>query len=426
MKIRKMLLQALLCLILIVSLMSPASVVGANPATAEMTNGVLEGLTSQASASVAWDCPLGGVALVAPNPSEGRPYLSVPVACTDITVSGGAQLWGIYYLVETGPQAGTWLWYIPGFATSTLTQLEPNKYYWVVVSSPCVLALAHVDTAEPVISDIGVSAITQTSATVTWNTDEKATSLVEYGTTANYGMSSVLDTNLVTNHSVALSGLTADKTYHFRVKSSDSSGNLATSGDATFDTSPVLALPVFTMLSEQTITRYEYDENGKLIGAYEYGTIQVSDGLGNTCTGTVTVTYAILAGKAKPLRKTILIPYDYGDTSRFASSPEPVPILSPVEFVLDYQYDENGRLLGGTTYVTLENVGAAGDVTATCRVSTTTCQVIFHMSQGERVKLTAHLPSTALGGYSVKYVNWEWRPALASDIAQGQVDVERL
>jgi len=282
------------------------------------------------------------------------------------------------------------------------------------------------DKTLPVISSVSASAITASTATISWTTDEKATSLVEYGTTTSYGMSSVLDANLVTSHSVALTDLTADTTYHFRVKSSDSSGNQATSGDATFDTSSTLTLPVFTFSNETTTTQYQYDGNGKLIGASASGTVEVSDGLGNTCSGTVTITYTILAGKAKPLRKTITVPYDYGDTSCFASSLEPVPIVSPVEFVTDYQYNENGVLLGGTTHVTLENVGAAGDVTATCEVSITTCRVIFYMGQGERVKLTAHLPSTALGGYSVKYVNWEWRPALASDIAQGQVDVERL
>lgn len=90
---------------------------------------------------VIWNFPIGGVAVLAPESEAGRPYLSVPVACTDIIVSGGAELWGIYYLVETGPDAGTWLWYIPGFISSTLTHLEPDKFYWVIVSAPCTLIL---------------------------------------------------------------------------------------------------------------------------------------------------------------------------------------------------------------------------------------------------------------------------------------------
>src|SRR5205085_5897089 len=40
----------------------------------------------------------------------------------------------------------------------------------------------------------------------------------------------------VTGHTVALSGLVAGTTYHFRVKSRDAAGNLATSGDYTFAT----------------------------------------------------------------------------------------------------------------------------------------------------------------------------------------------
>jgi plastocyanin len=88
-----------------------------------------------------WNCPLGGQALIAPNPGQNRPALSVVAACAGITASGGAELWGIYYLVETGPNAGTWKWYIPGFASSTLTQLVPGEYYYVVVSGPCILTI---------------------------------------------------------------------------------------------------------------------------------------------------------------------------------------------------------------------------------------------------------------------------------------------
>jgi hypothetical protein len=91
---------------------------------------------------VAWHCPLGGVALIAPNLDGTRPPLTGPIACADVVVSAGAELWGIYHLVEEpGPQQGTWLWYVPGFATSTLAQLEPGKMYFVVASEPCTLTL---------------------------------------------------------------------------------------------------------------------------------------------------------------------------------------------------------------------------------------------------------------------------------------------
>jgi hypothetical protein len=41
---------------------------------------------------------------------------------------------------------------------------------------------------------------------------------------------------MVTSHSVSLSGLAASATYHYRVRSKDAAGNLASSGDQTFTT----------------------------------------------------------------------------------------------------------------------------------------------------------------------------------------------
>ncbi|MBU2565620.1 MAG: pre-peptidase C-terminal domain-containing protein [Candidatus Thermoplasmatota archaeon] len=91
------------------------------------------------------------------------------------------------------------------------------------------------DTTPPVISSVQSSSITSSGATITWTTDEASSSVVEYGTTTSYG-STATGSNGVTSHSVSLSGLTAGTTYHYRVKSADSSGNTATSGDYTFTT----------------------------------------------------------------------------------------------------------------------------------------------------------------------------------------------
>lgn len=55
-----------------------------------------------------------------------------------------------------------------------------------------------------------------------------------------YGNSTPLDTNLVTPHSVTLSGLAANSLYHYRVKSRDAAGNVSVSGDFTFKTKGLL------------------------------------------------------------------------------------------------------------------------------------------------------------------------------------------
>lgn len=89
--------------------------------------------------------------------------------------------------------------------------------------------------APPVISDILVINITDTSAIVIWRTDIPATSLVEFGETAAYDRSTG-SAGFVTEHSVPLTGLTPATLYHFRVGSTEASGLASFSGDHTFVT----------------------------------------------------------------------------------------------------------------------------------------------------------------------------------------------
>lgn len=95
------------------------------------------------------------------------------------------------------------------------------------------------DTTAPTISNISAGSITQTGATITWTTNESSSSRVEYGLTTSYGsQTSEADTNpRVTSHSVALSSLTCNTTYHYKVKSKDAAGNEGVSSDKTLATS---------------------------------------------------------------------------------------------------------------------------------------------------------------------------------------------
>ncbi len=106
--------------------------------------------------------------------------------------------------------------------------------------------------APPVISAVASSNVKGTSATISWTTNENSDSQVDYGTTASYGTSTTLATALVTAHSQALSGLTSNTTYHYRVKSKDAAGNLATSGDFTFAT-PDVTPPVISAVASSNV-----------------------------------------------------------------------------------------------------------------------------------------------------------------------------
>ena len=92
------------------------------------------------------------------------------------------------------------------------------------------------DTTAPSISDVAVSGITKTTATVGWTTDENSDSFVEYGTSNAYGTSIGQEVDSVTSHLVSFAGLNYGTTYHYRVKSTDSADNQAVSSDYSFTT----------------------------------------------------------------------------------------------------------------------------------------------------------------------------------------------
>ncbi len=134
------------------------------------------------------------------------------------------------------------------------------------------------DTTAPVITSVLASSVTGTSAVIAWTTDEAATSQVEYGTTTSYGSTSALDEELVTSHSVSVTGLEGDTTYHFRVKSEDVAENEAVSTDETFTTSaeadtspPVISEVTVSNVSDASAT-VSWETNEPATSEVEYGT----------------------------------------------------------------------------------------------------------------------------------------------------------
>ncbi len=100
------------------------------------------------------------------------------------------------------------------------------------------------DTTPPLLSALGAGTLTASSAVITWTTNEAADGQVDYGTTAAYGSSSAVAGTLVTAHSIALGGLAAGTTYHYRVRSRDAAGNTAVSQvDRSFTTASTATPP---------------------------------------------------------------------------------------------------------------------------------------------------------------------------------------
>jgi glucose/arabinose dehydrogenase/PKD repeat protein/fibronectin type 3 domain-containing protein len=88
------------------------------------------------------------------------------------------------------------------------------------------------------ISNVTASAVTATTAEISWDTDQPATSQIEYGVTPAYGSITPLDVTLTTSHTHSLAGLTANTTYYYRVRSVDAGSHLVVSGGLAFSTNP--------------------------------------------------------------------------------------------------------------------------------------------------------------------------------------------
>lgn len=87
----------------------------------------------------------------------------------------------------------------------------------------------------PVISNIQVTTSNST-ATITWETDKPTNSVVDYGLDSNYGINANAASQ-TTTHSITLTDLNENGAYHYRVKSADSDNNTASSDDLVFTTS---------------------------------------------------------------------------------------------------------------------------------------------------------------------------------------------
>jgi peptidoglycan hydrolase-like protein with peptidoglycan-binding domain len=130
----------------------------------------------------------------------------------------------------------------------TLSGLTPNTTYYFIVSSTdkkgnneiSAQGAFSTDITLPVITEVQATNIAQTSAKITWVTNENADSKVWYTTVTPLVVTSTTpvasSTNFVLNHEITLSGLTANTVYYFKAGSTDAANNSTTSAENSFTT----------------------------------------------------------------------------------------------------------------------------------------------------------------------------------------------
>ena len=137
----------------------------------------------------------------------------------------------------------------------SLTNLSANTTYYLVIESTDTAGNVStsatfsaktnalpvvIDNTAPVLSSIIITPGASTS-TISWITDELSTSKVFYSTSTPLDIiasttQSVLNSALLTNHSISLSGLATSTIYYFKIQSVDTSGNTQTSGEVSTTT----------------------------------------------------------------------------------------------------------------------------------------------------------------------------------------------
>lgn len=153
------------------------------------------------------------------------------------------------YLVEYKiSSASSWSTFADGVSTNTATSItglaESTSYDFRVstlnsngAGNATSTSATTGDGTAPTITSV-LATPAETSSSITWTTNEAASSIVDLGFSTSYATSTTeADTGTrVTNHTVNLTNLLSCTTYHFRVKSKDTALNLATGADNNFTT----------------------------------------------------------------------------------------------------------------------------------------------------------------------------------------------
>lgn len=156
----------------------------------------------------------------------------------------------------------------------------------LVLSSAILFNCADSDYQSPDLDYIVVTEITDTTARISWNTDEPATGILDYGLTTSYGLTVEL-TEPATVQSVVLEDLKPGGLYYFRIKVTDDNDNTTTSAKYDFTTTdsvpPVLSNLAWTEGADQIELSWDVDEQVTTRLDYgltdEYGSFLTDDEL---------------------------------------------------------------------------------------------------------------------------------------------------
>lgn len=209
------------------------------------------------------------------NGLSGSPISSAIVTITDAegntqtipTVASGA----FTVQVAEGAYSGTVIkpWYLPFSFAGSVAIGETN-----VINAPLT-------PIQPVISNINVTDITESTTKINWTTDQPTQGRVEYGTTTSYG-AAVPDLMEGTTHSLTITNLMPSTTYHFRVVATSNNGTTTYSSDNSFKTNGRIFITIDTPVNGSDISSNSVMVTGSINNAANVETGVTVNGMAAT------------------------------------------------------------------------------------------------------------------------------------------------
>lgn len=218
-------------------------------------------------------------------------------------------------------------------------------------SASADLAFSTLANPQTIITNVQVAVESPTSVTVTWTTNEPATSKVRFGTTTAYG-NEVTDLSLTTSHRMTITGLLPGTTYHYEVISTGSTTDY--DADATFITAQAPASDAATAISEirliagETIVTVQWTTNEPATSLFHYGITTDYDR--HASNASLSATHRIQVGNLAPGTT-----YHYRLTSQGAS----VATTSDLTFTTGTATSTVNRAIGPTVTDTILHDGVS-------------------------------------------------------------------
>ncbi|MBS3098547.1 hypothetical protein J4209_07180, partial [Candidatus Woesearchaeota archaeon] len=129
-------------------------------------------------------------------------------------------------------------------------------------SSPLTIRTVAPDLTKPSLTSVAVVELADTSAKISWVTNENATSSVYFGNSSDLGNEQV-SSSLITNHTISISNLIKNVEYYYLVGSCDASNNCDNSSQQSFIAGTDTTLPTIDVSIPSHFNSRRMDIGGK-------------------------------------------------------------------------------------------------------------------------------------------------------------------